>query len=264
MRSLVSGADGLDEPAGDHLPAAFRVIGAAQEMVRQPGLHHHRRVRGANRVAALFAEQHRDRARGETMLGEELGHRPQTPLKKDRRLAREFAHAELTALEPVARCADLLHHVENRREGLLLDGEGLREPRPVAVPAKGDAKREIRKMEVRVAIGIERPKDHPLGQAQPVQDGWDHTITPTLADVVDADIEFVLQVVVLTPEDLGVSAGDVVRLEHQRAPTRDTQIGRGSQATQARADYDRVEILTLASTRPRHAIFSPARGAAPD
>ena len=71
---------------GDHLPAALRVVGAAQEVVGDARRHHHRRLRGAHRVAALLAEQHAGGPLRELVLGEELGHRPQPPLQEDRRL----------------------------------------------------------------------------------------------------------------------------------------------------------------------------------
>ncbi len=251
------GADRLDQSTRQHLPAAFRVVRAAQEVIGQPRGHRDRRVGGTHRVAALLAEQNRRSLRRELVLGEEVGHRAQTLLKEGRGLRQDVGHGDLAAAERVPGGRHVAHHVENRVERRGLGGERLVQTRPVAVPAERNPKRQVGEVQRRVAVGIHRPEHHALRQAEPVQHGRDHPVAAALADVVDADVELVLATLVLAPEDLAVSARDVVTFEHQRPPAGRAQVRRRGEATQARSDHDRVELLPLTRSRGTHA-FLPA------
>jgi len=57
-------------------------------------------------------------------------------------------------------------------------------------------------MERRIAVRIERAEHDPLGQSETVQQLRDEPVGTALADVVQADVEFVLPATDIPPEGL--------------------------------------------------------------
>jgi hypothetical protein len=134
---------------------------------------------------------------------------------------------------------DPLEHLCAQPQPAPLGRERLEQPAPVLLPAAWHAEGEVRKDDRREAVRVELVELDPALQPQATQDRRDPAAGRAVADVVQADVELVGA---LAPEHVAAAADGVVLLEHQRPHPVRRQIRSSRQATQARADHDRIPV----------------------
>jgi hypothetical protein len=126
----------------------------------------------------------------------------------------------------------------------LVIGQSFDKAVAVAVPAPGYADGESGEHE-----GIEAIRVHldvlDIVDSDAAEYRRDEAAGLTVADVVDADVEFEFELALegFAPKDVRVTASDVVLLEDERAAAVRGKVGGGSEPAEAGADDDRVQVL---------------------